>query len=227
MQTQIFHAARKLLSDYDAYGLLGMYGMHLLSTDQARQLLPETTGGVGRRLLDVGAGDGAITQALAPLFADVAATETSRVLRHKLQQRGYRALPDDLSLSALAGPKLDVIACLNVIDRCARPLSLLTRLRSMLAADGHLLLSVPLPLRPHVHAGGQTSDPEESLPTVHDEADESWEASATSLVERLLQPLGFDLERLSRIPYLSRGDAETPLYVLDAAIIVLRASPSH
>lgn len=222
LQTQIFQAARKLLSDYDAYGLLGMYGMHLLSTQQARELLPASKQQGTTSLLDVGAGEGAVTAALAPLFTDVIATEASRVLRHRLRQRGYVSLAHDLSLSPLADRKFATIACLNVIDRCARPRSLLTHLRSMLTCDGRLLLSVPLPLRPHVHVGARTADPEETLPTGVLGGDTTWETAATLLVENLLQPLGFTIERLSRVPYLSRGDADAPLYVLDAAIVVLR-----
>lgn len=227
IRTRIFHAARKVVSDYDAYGMLGMYGMHLLSTDQGRELLSDTQNPLARTLLDVGAGDGAITAALSPLFSDVVVTETSRVLRRRLKQRGYVALAHDLSMSPLPDRRFETIACLNVIDRCARPLSLLKHLRSMLAVDGRLLLSVPLPLRPHVHMGPRTADPEESLPVSNTARDESWEASTSLLVERLLQPLGFSVERLSRVPYLSRGDVHTPLYVLDAAVLVLRSSSKN
>jgi len=224
LRTRLFRAACTLWSDYDAYGLLGMYGMHLVSTEQARALLSARGDRAQGRLLDVGAGDGAITAALAPLYSDVIATEASRVLRYRLKQRGFVGIGHDLSLSPLPNLQVDTIACLNVIDRCARPRSLLTHLHSMLPADGRLLLSVPLPLRPHVHVGPRTADPEESLPVPLGAPDQSWEASATTLVEGLLLPLGFEVERLSRLPYLSRGDALAPLYVLDAAILLLRRS---
>ena len=36
----------------------------------------------------------------------------------------------------------------------------------------------------------------------------------------LLLPAGLEIERLARCPYLSRGDAHAPLYVLDAAVWV-------
>lgn len=217
LRTRVFHAARTLLSDYDAYGLLGMYGMQLVSTEQARELLPGPT---TRALLDVGAGDGAVTQQLAPLFSTVHVTEASWVLRRKLSRRGFSVHGIDLSLSPLPNERFDVISCLNVIDRCARPRSLLTHLHAMLQPQGRLLLSVPLPLRPHVHVGARTADPEESLPR----SDDQWELDATSLADELLQPLGFDVERLARAPYLSRGDASSPLYVLDAALFVLRVA---
>lgn len=215
VRTRFFQAMRNVLSDYDAYGLLDMYGMHLLSDKQARELLTRHATGT---LLDVGAGNGAVTQVLSPLFSEVHTTEASRVLRRRLRQRGFKVLRRDLSLSPEPELRPNVIACLNVIDRCARPRSLLTHLRSMLARDGRLLLSVPLPLRPHVHIGARTADPEESLPS----SQHTWELDVTALVDELLAPLGFELERLSRLPYLSRGDVTTPLYLLDAAVLVLR-----
>lgn len=220
LRTRVFQAARRFLSDYDAYGLLSMYGMHLLTKQHVSALLPGVSEGLS--LLDVGAGNGAITQVLAPSFERVQVTETSRVLRRRLAERGFAVLNTDLSVAADSTQRFDVIACLNVLDRCARPRSLLANLKAMLQPSGRLLLSVPLPLRPHVHVGPQTVDPEESLPR----SDQVWELDATSLHDELLRPLGFTVERLARLPYLSRGDADCPLYVLDAAVYVLRAAPN-
>lgn len=45
---------------------------------------------VGRRLLDLGAGDGYVTQVLGAGAANVDVTETSGVMRGRLRGRGYR-----------------------------------------------------------------------------------------------------------------------------------------
>ena len=47
-----------------------------------------------------------------------------------------------------------------------------------------------------------------------------WETAARELTERLLEPSGLTVTRLSRLPYLSRGDLHRPLYVLDSALWV-------
>jgi SAM-dependent methyltransferase len=154
------------------------------------------------------------------LFDSGHVTEASWVLRGKLSRAGFQVHEHDLCLAPLSDVHADVIACLNVLDRCLRPRSLLTHLRAMLAPSARLLLSVPLPLRPHVHVGPRTADPEEALPR----SDDVWELDANALVEELLAPLGFQVERLSRVPYLSRGDVDCPVYVLDAALLVLRAA---
>src|SRR6187402_2590461 len=67
--------ARLYLSDFDANALTGMYRMQLLPHAAWQCLLDGHTGG---RLLDVGAGSGDVTMALAPCFDEVEATEVSR-----------------------------------------------------------------------------------------------------------------------------------------------------
>jgi SAM-dependent methyltransferase len=206
---------RRALSDYDAYGLLGMYPMHLLSTPQLERLLAPLPARP-RRLLDVGAGDGGVTAVARPLFDAITVTEASSVLRGKLRRQGHRVLPHDFERAPLPGESFDAIFCLNVLDRCARPRTLLAHLSSALAPAGRLLVAVPLPPRPHVHVGRHTVDPEELLPGAPD-----WEAGAGALIEALFVPAGLQLSALARVPYLCRGDARTALHVLDAALFVL------
>ncbi len=216
LRTGLYRMLQRVLSDYDAYGLLGMYPMHLLSTAQLERLLDDHVGGT---LLDVGAGDGGITARAAPLFERVAATEASRMLARRLRTRRYRVIDHDLSSAPLPdGERFDAVLCLNVLDRCHRPRTLLSSLVAALQPQGRLLLSVPLPLRPHVHVGARTVDPDEPLPDPKDR----WEAGAASLERLLLAPAGLAVEHLSRAPYLCRGDSRTALHVLDAALFTCR-----
>lgn len=215
VKTWLYGVLRKLMSDYDAYGLLDMYPMHLLSTAQLARLLGEHARG---RLLDVGAGNGGVTAHAATLFQHVSATEASSVLRRKLRARGYEVLETDLTYSAVPASvdKFDVVTCFNVIDRCSHPRTLLKHAREAMADGGRLVLSVPLPLRPHVHVGRFTVDQEERLP----DAEASWEAGVASLATELLEASGLEVQAVSRAPYLCRGDAKTAVYELDAAVFV-------
>jgi 2-polyprenyl-3-methyl-5-hydroxy-6-metoxy-1,4-benzoquinol methylase len=215
-------ALGSVLSDYDANALLDFYPMHLLSTAQWRVLLGEDPGG---RLLDVGAGSGDVLSALAPLFREVTTTETSRGMARTLRARGYVCHGIDLAEAALpphSRSAFDVVSLLHVLDRARHPLTLLARATALVASGGALLVATPLPLSTHVHVAGGTVDAEEVLPT-DDDASE-WEPALCSLVTRVLAPLGLAVERVTRAPYLSRGDADTPLYSLDDAILVLRRS---
>lgn len=205
----------RFASSYDVHGLLGAYPMHLLGPRAWGELL----GGLRRAaLLDVGAGAGYVTQGAAPYFDQITCTETSRALRRRLRARGFEVLEQDLASQAIER-QFDVVSCFNVLDRTARPLSLLRALKAQLAPDGLLLLSLPLPLQPHVHVVGGTIAPSQRLPA----AARSWEGAARELSEQLLAPVGLRIERLARLPYLSRGDRHQACYVLDAAIWLCRA----
>jgi SAM-dependent methyltransferase len=211
LATALYGALRGFLSDYDAYGLLGMYPMHLLSRAQLDRLLGS---GARAALLDVGAGDGGVTAHAAGLFTRVSVTESSKVLRRRLRARGYEVIEHDFATARWTDARrFDAALCLNVLDRTSHPLSLLEHLRAALAPHATLIVSVPLPLRPHVHVGPHTVDPEERLPR----AAASWEEGAGDMAE-LLEASGYRVRSLSRAPYLCRGDTGVPLHVLDAAI---------
>ena len=47
----------------------------------------------------------------------------------------------------------DVITCLNVLDRCDRPLTLLRQMRRALRPGGLLVVALVLPLAPYVEHG--------------------------------------------------------------------------
>jgi len=142
-------------------------------------------------------------------------------MARKLRARGYVCHGVDLAESALPlGEPFDVVSLLHVIDRAARPLTLLERARALIAPGGRMIVATPLPLSTHVHVAGGTVDAEEVLPT--DAHSAAWEPALTALVTRVFAPLGLEVERFARAPYLSRGDADAPVYVLDDAIFVLR-----
>jgi SAM-dependent methyltransferase len=205
-----------LASSYDVHGWLGAYPMHLLGSRAWGELL----GGVRReRLLDVGAGAGYVTEGARPYFEHITCTETSRALARRLARRGFEVLDVDIA-SAPLGRRFDVVSCFNVLDRTARPLSLLRALTDHVSAEGRLLLSLPLPARPHVHVRGGTISPSERLPSQA----AGWEQAARELSEQLLEPAGLCVERLSRVPYLSRGDSYQRCYALDAALWICRKS---
>jgi SAM-dependent methyltransferase len=214
LRTGLYRVLRRGLSDYDAYGLLGMYPMHLLSTEQLRELLGARTD-APRALLDCGAGRGDVTACAAPLFQDVVTSEASAVMRARLRRHGYTVVDHALSSLAHESRRFDAILWLNVLDRCSHPRTLLRQLRGLLAPHGKLVVAVPLPLAPHVQHGGATVDPEELLP----DAAPTWEQGA-SRVATVLHEAGLHIERLSRAPYMTRGDAHTPLHVLDDAVFV-------
>lgn len=196
------------MSDYDVNGLLGMYPMYLLGTESWARLLQQPPRG---HLLDVGAGDGGLTRALAPLFDSVTTTESSWAMAKRLRQRGYQCIRADIGETSLDG-KYDCVACLNVLDRTPYPLRLLRALGRACAPEGRLVLASPLPLRAFYYRGPRTLTPPERLfapgPT--------WERAANQLVKAVSEVLPhFELVAWTYAPYLSWGDADQALYSLD------------
>jgi SAM-dependent methyltransferase len=216
LRTYAQRLARLYLSDFDANALTGMYRMLLLPEGAWRRLLGERANG---RLLDVGAGSGDVTAALAPCFDDVETTEVSRGMVRRLGQRGFRCRATNLAETPLEPPTpFDAVALLNVLDRCQKPLTLLRHCLAALAPGGTFIVALALPYRPFYFDGPTTPDPLERLAAGPSEA---WEDGARRFIERDLLPLGLSLECFARAPYLSAGDSQRELYELDDVVLVL------
>lgn len=201
---------RRVMSDFDADGLLGTCPMALFGERSWEALV----GGPRGRLLDVGAGSGDVTVHARPLFREIVATETARAMARRLRLRGLVCHRVDLAREPLpGGGAFDVVSILDVLDRCDRPRSLLRASARLLAPGGRLIVSVPLPVRPHVDVGGRTVDPDEPITG----RGASWEDALVDLIEGTIEPLGLDVERIARAPYLSLGRV---LHVLDAGVLV-------
>lgn len=217
LRTFAQRAARLYLSDFDANALTGMYRMQLLPPGAWRLLLGQHAGG---RLLDVGAGSGDVTSALAPCFDEVETTEVSRGMARRLTRLGLRCHALDVTEAPLKGPSFDAVSLLNVLDRCQKPRQLLRHCLHSLEPGGTFIVALALPYRPFYFDGPSTPEPLERL-----ECDPGpggkWEDGARRFIERDLLPLGLELECFARAPYLSAGDSARPLYELDDVVAVL------
>jgi SAM-dependent methyltransferase len=219
-RTQLHRLVRQFMSDFDANGLLDMYPLFVASTEHWRLLLgPERVA----RLLDLGAGSGNVTRTLLPLAEHVVTTELSRPMAERLRRSGLECHELDLAEHDLPGARFDLISCLNVLDRTARPRQLLRRMHERLEPGGRLLIALALPYHPFFFRGSSTPEPLERLACDQP----SWEGAVSSLVERELEPLGFTVVTVSRTPYLSFGDAKSSLYELDDALLVCKKNRSQ
>jgi len=157
------------------------------------------------------------------------AVETSVPMGRRLRARGYHVSVDPGSVddpAVMGSACYDVVMLLNVLDRADRPAALLRSLKRLMKPDtGRLLLAVVLPWCPFVEDGKHQRQPSEKLHMRGGLCREgaSFERSVAILHREVLAPLGFEVERWSRLPYLSEGDAHKDIYVLDDAVFVLRA----
>ena len=221
---QVWRAMKKRLYHYDAgvYAFHGFPRNYLLSPQQWAELLDgRPRNSPGGAALDVGAGDGSLTDAFAPLFARTLATEMTVPLVCRLRAEGLEAVVTD-SIAAECVQRfdvpLDVCFVLNVLDRCKDPELLLRQVHALLPEDGWLVVSVVLPAT-QSDAAYMKRDATQRRWTVRGS---DWEAAASSLVCDLLRPAGFSPLRLARAPYLCAGDRHSPVAALDACVVVLR-----
>lgn len=118
-----------------------------------------------------------------------------------------------------AGP-FNVIMCLNLLDRCDRPNTLLKLLKDSLAEGGRLIIALVLPFNPYVEVGERSDHkPSEYLPIKGN----SPESQVASLIDRVFTPLGLRCLAWSKLPYLCEGDLGQAYYVLDDIVFVLEA----
>ncbi len=173
--------------------------------------------GRGVLLLDVGAATGATTAELAGLFTRVVATDASRACVDVLAQRPEidMAVHTDRLLAEEFGGQsrqqlYDVVALLNVLDRCSDPEQLLSEARSLLlpAGDGgQLLLGFAHPLSAFVQPQGlsyfRAADDHSRVRAFFGDVrrDEEFEAFVGDIERAVLAPRGLCVERWTRFPY--------------------------
>lgn len=222
--TQLYHSfistvLSPLVSRTSINGFLGRGSMFVFSADQFRQLLRVAPGWRAERLLDLGAGDGGVTEVMGAHFREVYATEVSPPMKWHLQRRKYTLLGIDEWQQT--GFQYDLISCLNLLDRCDDPLDLLRGIRqSLVPRTGRLLLAAVLPFQPYVEIGGKWQRPKLHLKV----KGKTWEEQVTSLSNEVFRGAGFEVEAVTRLPYLCEGDMYKDYYVLDDAVFVLRPS---
>lgn len=206
-----------IIFSFLANGLIGRGRMFVYSTAQFKTLLDIENNQESQfsSLLDIGAGDGSVTQRMASLFKNVYATEMSSIMQWRLSNSGYKILDTD----QWGDTKFDVITCLNVLDRCEKPLSLLKKIREYLNPNfGRVIISLVLPFKPYFEYNND-HHPDESIHINGRLAEEQ----INEFISNVFQPLGFRLKKLTRVPYLCEGDMERSYYFLSDYIFVLEA----
>ncbi|KAF7705079.1 hypothetical protein HF521_020365 [Silurus meridionalis] len=213
----LFVQSHPIISRTSINGFLGRGSMFVFSQNQFRQLLQIDPDWKGEKLLDLGAGDGGVTDVMGSFFKEVYATEVSPPMRWHLQRKNYRLLEIDEWQNT--GFQYDIISCLNLLDRCDEPLQLLRDIKKALVPrTGRLILAVVLPFQPYVEIRGRWVRPAEHICV----NGTTWEEQVRNLSDIIFHSIGFEVEAVTRLPYLCEGDMHQDYYVLDDAVFVLK-----
>ncbi|KAJ1349972.1 Methyltransferase-like protein 9, variant 2 [Parelaphostrongylus tenuis] len=104
------------LSKTSINGILNRGTMFLFSTKQLRDLLsiPAEWNPANKRVLDLGAGDGSITEKLASFYGTIHTTEISQVMEWQLRSKNF--ILEDVEAWSSSLLKFDLISVLNLLD---------------------------------------------------------------------------------------------------------------
>lgn len=150
--------------------------------------------------------------------------------------------------------KYDAIACLNLLDRCDTPISLLKQIKAALKPNGLLIVALVLPFKPFVEYNKDSKPAEELFSlknnnlinaskneTACDQDPVTRESLLLKksiytgrmlnkinfqidfLCENVLEPLGFDLLKFTRLPYLCEGNMEQSFYYLHDYVFIFKS----
>lgn len=210
-----------VLPAYEAHGVLGMYPMHLLSSLQWEALVPLRLR--GGRLLDIGAGQGFVTEHAKNLFEEIVVTETAPSMVRRLRARGFDAHAADITEDPSFFParSFSVVSILNVLDRCERPQTLLRNAQTLLANDGVLIISDPIPFAQQVRS--HRGKVEEKIEI----GQGTWEECLGSFYKEVIEPAGLVPIYVSRLPYIYKSSRAQPYVVLDDFVMVCTKSTKN
>ena len=145
--------------------------------------------------------------------------------------------------------KFDVISCLNLLDRCEKPITTLRKIKNALSKNGLLVVALVLPFKPYVEYN-KSNRPEEQLFEFYDYekrktvcipetqvdklngVDDDFICGTKTvtmsrvasqieyLIENVFSPIGFELQRFSKLPYLCEGNLyQSYFYMFDYVFV--------
>ncbi|MEM2351978.1 MAG: class I SAM-dependent methyltransferase [Thermoproteota archaeon] len=105
----------------------------------------------GKRILEVGCGDGGVIQLLRPLNNEVFGVDISETAIARCQEKGIKAFLLDVSSEPLPFEDdfFDVVICLETLEHLTNPYYALMEMRRVLKNKGKLICSVPNPWTGH------------------------------------------------------------------------------
>lgn len=211
-----------IYSKTDINGMTGFGNMFLFSEQQFTNFLAidrQTWRANNKSVLDLGAGNGDITEHMRSLFNDVYATELSPKMRNRLASKGYKVL--DALEWAKTDVKFDLITAFNLLDRHYSPGKLLEDLWTVAhRSNCNVVVSLVLPVNHYVefNPNGKSTRPDKFLNV----QGRTYAEHVHHMIFNVFKPANFEVIRWTRLPYLCEGDMNNAAYYLPDAVFLLK-----
>lgn len=206
----------------DINGMTGFGNMFLFSEHQFAKFLSverSSWNAASKKVLDLGAGNGDITEHMRPFFGDIYATELSPKMRKRLSSKGFIVL--DALEWANTDVKFDLITAFNLLDRHYSPKKLLQDLWNVShRSNCHVIVSLVLPVSHYVefNPNGKSTRPDNYLNV----QGRTYADHVHHMIVNVFKPANFEVVRWTRLPYLCEGDMNNSAYYLPDAVFLLK-----
>lgn len=227
---QLYYALMSLILSFflpktSINGMLKRGGMFLFSSAQFRELLkiPPEWNASEKQVLDLGAGDGGITEVMSIFYNNVYVTEMSQTMQWRLRSKGFHI--EDVERWSLSSRRYDLVSALNLLDRHYNPRQLLRNIHAVASRSSCLiLLAVVLPMHQYVEFHPSRGSTKADITLMI--KGRTTEEQASFLVDKEFLPIGLEVLRWTKLPYLCEGDFSKPYYVLEDVVFLLRPVPA-
>jgi ubiquinone/menaquinone biosynthesis C-methylase UbiE len=139
-------------------------------------------------------------------------------MKDRLREKNFSVIND---VRDLDDDQVRVIACLNVLDRCTDPRSLLADMRRVLHPDGRLVLALVLPYNHYVERSNSHLPVEPLLPHWPNKCGHLPFNEEINVFFKQLEMMGFRVESFTKTAYLCEGDLRQSFYWLIDVLVVL------
>ena len=228
------------ISHTNLNALLATGEMFLLSSQHFKTLLQLNNFNILNKqldLLDIGAGNGLITKEITNdiTFNSITTTDISKAMTNRQKDLGFNSYNIDNIDHLPLNHTYDIITIFNVFDRCNKPIDLLLSISKRLKSNDSLcIITIPLPLSPSYEDGKKWLKPQQSILQEKEKSEKEeycyhcddninkYEEQIIQIYYQFFIKYNYKVISISRIPYLSQGDLNQAIYILDDVLFIIQ-----
>ena len=192
---------------YDTMWILG-YKSFLISEDLARKIIWEDW--QNKKLLDIGAGDGSITEKFSPYIGTIECSELAISFQKALKKKWFKLV------QSFGENNYDFVSLFNVLDRCTHPERLINEALLSMRKDGKIIMSLPFPIS--LQSWWQSGIKKTN--SLEQSQEDSFEKCVSVFYQNFLLRYNLKVVFFTRLPYIVALPEEKRTTVYDSGLFV-------